>query len=389
MADETNYAGLQFSPAQTGWGIGAQALGQALPSLVNPYGNVGTNLGITLGGALLQGLLAYQARSEATEQSIMANRIATQMLAQPDPTARLGLVEALDDTAVQRRLLGLNERMLEQQLAREQAAAAKSAELKAGAEFELGDLGTKLYDRELKLKTAGQGSSIDRLLLEDKLMKERAVQRKELGLEDVDVPDALKNQAFQQNAAANQAIDLATAVESYTSTPEFLASKSFSAFGDDQLKSDFRNLAANVILSKTGKSATEAERQNLNSIVAGDFTAIDPKVVAGILRKYAKTERLFAADMIEAATQRPETFVKELREAAEKGRRSTFKTRVPSYGAEDPTIPTATPTPTTPVREKPDVAATITRLQAVASNPMASEATKAAALAEIDKLIGS
>lgn len=117
MADETNYAGFQFSPAQTGWGIGAQAVGQALPSLINPYGNVGTNLGITLGGALLQGLLAYQARSEATDQSIMANRIATQMLAQPDPTARLGLVEALDDTAVQRRLLGLNERMLEQQIA--------------------------------------------------------------------------------------------------------------------------------------------------------------------------------------------------------------------------------------------------------------------------------
>lgn len=150
MADETNYAGLQFSPAQTGWGIGAQALGQALPSLVNPYGNVGTNLGVTLGGALLQGLLAYQARQEATDQSIMANRIATQMLAQPDPTARLGLVEALDDTAVQRRLLSLNERLLEQQQAREQAIAAKTAELRAGAEFQLGDLGTKLFERQQK-----------------------------------------------------------------------------------------------------------------------------------------------------------------------------------------------------------------------------------------------
>jgi hypothetical protein len=152
MADGTNYLGLRVSPLESGYGIGAQTLGQALPSLINPYGNVGTNLGITLGGALLQGLLAYQARSEATDQSIMANRIATQMLAQPDPTARLGLVEALDDTAVQRRLLGLNERMLEQQLAREQAAAEKVAERKSLAEFELGPLGEQLFTREQKGK---------------------------------------------------------------------------------------------------------------------------------------------------------------------------------------------------------------------------------------------
>lgn len=150
MADGTNYLGLRVSPLESGYGIGAQTLGQALPSLINPYGKVGTNIGVALGGALLQGLMAYQARQQATEQSILANRLGTQMLGITDPAERLKIAEGVGDTAVQSRLLGLNERLLEQQIAREQAAAAKVAELKAGAEFQLGDLGTKVFERQQK-----------------------------------------------------------------------------------------------------------------------------------------------------------------------------------------------------------------------------------------------
>ena len=72
MAGEDLFASLYntgYAPVDTGWGIAAQGVASALPSLVNPYGSVGTNVATTLGGALLAGLLGYQARVSADERN--------------------------------------------------------------------------------------------------------------------------------------------------------------------------------------------------------------------------------------------------------------------------------------------------------------------------------
>lgn len=72
MAGEDLFASLYdtgYAPIDTGWGIAAQGVASALPSLVNPYGNTGTNIATTLGGALLAGLLGYQARASADERN--------------------------------------------------------------------------------------------------------------------------------------------------------------------------------------------------------------------------------------------------------------------------------------------------------------------------------
>jgi hypothetical protein len=72
MAGEDLFASLYdtgYAPVETGWGIAAQGVASALPSLVNPYGSTGTNIATTLGGALLAGLLGYQARASADERN--------------------------------------------------------------------------------------------------------------------------------------------------------------------------------------------------------------------------------------------------------------------------------------------------------------------------------
>jgi len=72
MAGEDLFASLYdtgYAPLDTGWGIAAQGVASALPSLVNPYGSTGSNIATTLGGALLAGLLGYQARASADERN--------------------------------------------------------------------------------------------------------------------------------------------------------------------------------------------------------------------------------------------------------------------------------------------------------------------------------
>lgn len=72
MAGEDLFASLYdtgYAPLDTGWGIAAQGVASSLPSLINPYGSTGTNVATTLGGALLAGLLGYQARAAADERN--------------------------------------------------------------------------------------------------------------------------------------------------------------------------------------------------------------------------------------------------------------------------------------------------------------------------------
>lgn len=102
MADElTNaLAGLQYTPLDTGWGIGAQGVAQALPTLVNPYANPMQNLGVTLGGALVASLLGYQAQKESFDLGLQTQQYANQMAALTTPEARTAFLAALPSEAV-------------------------------------------------------------------------------------------------------------------------------------------------------------------------------------------------------------------------------------------------------------------------------------------------
>jgi hypothetical protein len=153
MAGEDLYgalAGLNYDPAETGWGTGSQVLASSLPALMNPYQSAGTNIGIALGGALISGLLGYQARQSAAEQSLEANRLGLQLLEAQSPQARLGIIESTPDAVMQGKLLGVNTRLAAQQAAMKQLVDQEVAKRTGVAQFDLGPLGTALYDRDIR-----------------------------------------------------------------------------------------------------------------------------------------------------------------------------------------------------------------------------------------------
>jgi hypothetical protein len=181
MADELFAAlsGLNTSPVETPYGIAAAGVGQTLPGLITPYTSPGKAIGIGLGSILLQSLLAYQARSQANQESLQANTLANQMALLKTPEERTQFIGGVESPVMQSRLLNLSSALLQRESARkatiedqmdllrakadfelsdpakalqqqveERARRAKIADLEAAAQFELGDVGQQLFQRK-------------------------------------------------------------------------------------------------------------------------------------------------------------------------------------------------------------------------------------------------
>jgi hypothetical protein len=131
-------SGMSISPMENYYGIGTQVLGQSLPALVNPYGSFGSNLTTVLGGALLQGLLGYQARQEATQQNLEVGRLAAQMTALPSATERVNFLSGVDaDSQVMNRLSSLQTALQGQEMLGNANIQQQIAQRKALAPIEL------------------------------------------------------------------------------------------------------------------------------------------------------------------------------------------------------------------------------------------------------------
>lgn len=327
--------GLQFAPIESPYGMASAALGKALPNVITPYTSTGKALGVTLGGVLLQSLLGYQARKQAAQNTLQTMELANTLSALPTAQERVSFIKGIDQPMYQERLSTLATALSDIEQQRKLAQAAKLADLTTAAQFELGPLGTQVYERDIAKEIARQsaitGGFQNRQELADALMRGRALQREELGLERVNVPSPIFQRAIERNASSDLALDVAGAIDQYKSIPQFAAAKSISAFGDDQLKSRLRNVATVVLQSRSGLAATDKERENLNKILTGDFTAVSPDTVSGLLKRFAQDEKELAATSVAAGTQRPEAFVNELRAAAKEGRKSAFTPRIPEY----------------------------------------------------------
>ena len=95
--------------------------------------------------------------------------------------------------------------------------------------------------------------------------------------------------------------------------------------------------------SRSGLAATDKERENLNKVLTGDFTAVSPDVVSGLLKRFATDEKQIAASTVAAGTQRPQDFVNEVLSSAREGRKSSFTPRVPQYGTRQEEVATISP----------------------------------------------
>jgi hypothetical protein len=158
-------SGLNYSPMDNNWALGAQAVGAGLPTLYNPNQGAGTNFGIAFGGALLQGLLGFQARRQAAEDSIAANQLGLKLLQATTPEARLQIAQSAPDVEMQSRLLGLNtqlqtqsqltDQLINQEMLKRKALSdigltEERNKMNQLAEFELSDLGRKQAQRKLE-----------------------------------------------------------------------------------------------------------------------------------------------------------------------------------------------------------------------------------------------
>lgn len=150
--------GLNYTPADTGYGLAAQQVGQLGPQLINPYGSTGQAVGIGLGTILLQSLLGYQARSQAAQDTLKLNTLANQMQALETPQARTDFIGGVSDPLQQSRLSTLATALQAQEQARQAKTADKLLDLQTAANFELGPLGTQLakrkQDQEIELARA-------------------------------------------------------------------------------------------------------------------------------------------------------------------------------------------------------------------------------------------
>jgi len=348
MAGEDLYTALQnlnVPATDTGYGLGAVALSQSLPQLVNPSGSVGRNLGVVLGGALMSSLLGYQARKQATEQSLLAGRLGSQMLRMKTPEERLALVEGVDDSYIQPRLLGLQsalqgreeairlgaleagqrqealygalgseagQQYLQAQTGAYAAKAAATAEerrktlqLKNELDAELKTLGTneKLRfeserdKKEMELIDAGEDPTLARqkAIALTRAQLQEAINQKEserriaedefkASLDAAGLGKAESNEVNNAMSISNMIFEIANRVDQM-SPAEFKANKNFDVLAKS-IKSPFANIKSIIGNARYGASLTKNELETLLSIFGDDFTT-GPETFARNIRDVA------------------------------------------------------------------------------------------------------
>jgi len=110
--------GLNFTPAENPYGIAATQIGQLGPRLINPYGSTGQAVGIGLGSILLQSLLGYQARQQASQDTLELNSLANQLMTKTTPEARTEFIGTVSDPMNQARLSTLSTALMQQEATR-------------------------------------------------------------------------------------------------------------------------------------------------------------------------------------------------------------------------------------------------------------------------------
>ena len=350
MAGEDLYTALQnlnVPATNTGYGIGAVTLSQSLPQLVNPTGSVGRNLGVVLGGALMSSLLGYQARKQATEQSLLASTLGSQMLRMKTPEERLALIKGVDDSAIQPRLLDLQsalqgreeanrlgaleagqrqealygalgseagQQYLQAQTGAYAAKAAATAEQRRQTKAYEADLQERLKSfgtdeklrfeserdkQEMDLIDAGEDPTVARqrsiALTRAKLQEainqkqsERKIAEDEFkaSLDAGKLAQKEKDEVSNAMSISNMIYDLSSRIEGM-SVAEFKAYKNFDALSDS-IKGDSADLKSRIGNARYGASLTGNELATLEAIFGNDFTT-GPESFARNIRNVANT----------------------------------------------------------------------------------------------------
>jgi hypothetical protein len=177
--------GLNYTPADTGFGIAQQSVSAMTPQLITPYTSTGRAVGIGLGSILLQSLLGYQARQQAAQDTLAVNSLANQLQTLETPQARTDFIKGVGDTGYQSRLSNLATALTAQDLSSRQkikdTVALETGKLKAMGEFYATPEGKAA--REAELAQIRAEAEARRTPLDQVLEQERIKQLNRLALE--------------------------------------------------------------------------------------------------------------------------------------------------------------------------------------------------------------
>lgn len=304
-----------YSPTESLTGSLASGIGKSLPALVNPYGSTGSNLAAVLGGSLLAGLFGYSAKREAEQKNAEMMPVMMDILSAKEPAK---ITEILKTSPYGQRLspLGISRlSTLEEAQAKREAAALERQQA-------LGDFATKEQIRDQFLR--------DR---QSQYLAQKAAAKAN---EPLGAGQNIINQFTRITGGANDAMDLANRIEKIASTPEFIAAKNMSAFGDN-IKSDILQSVSLFVQSRSGAAYTDRQEKVLQQAMTGDWTNLNPKEVVATLKNFARKELSFGADMLETSQMKAKDAISAAREAARTGTKVMFAPQ--ELGAQTPTAP--------------------------------------------------
>lgn len=360
-------AGLQASPAETPYGIASQSLAATTPQLFTPYTSPGAAVGIGLGSVLLQSLLGYQAKQSALENTLQANSLANQMLKMQTPEERTSFLSGLDvSPTIGSKLSSLSLALSQQEQARKAETdllkQKKIAELTAPAEFYATPEGAAAWERELariKAESLAKYAGLSGMYGAKTPSDEKTVidLRKEINQR----PEIKE---FSKIKSAAEVV--AKAAED----PSAVASMELVKRAVHLIEPGLAALQGETNAVKNSASIPGAWKASMEQALTGQG-GLDPLVRDGIVKM---AERAY--DVSKTKYDDISQFYS--KEAITRGvdpERLFYLGKAPSF---------------TELKTKAtvNVEGDIARLQAVLTNPQASEATKNAAIQEINRLLG-
>ena len=338
-------SGLNVPAAENYWGIGATTLGEIAPKLINPYGKVGTNLGIGLGSVLLTALLGYQARQTAAEESITTNKLANELMSLNTPEQRLARIEQAKGEMPARltsRVLEFNTALQGQEKLNALDVARQKALEEAKLEVEMSPLGEKLFNRQIeKLRQQQsfiggrqQGLEATKQVNRLDLIEQRANEQKELLRAKARIDEAAKSGTLntKQSSTVQGAIEFGNAAEDFIEKLglENMPYATFQAkmkdpalFGVD-LTSELEKLKAPYRLSNAGTAASASEMKNVD-MAFGITNWSSPQELVTALRGLKEARAKAADSAIATASMKVPDLYKGIQTLRTPGARFTFE----------------------------------------------------------------
>jgi len=396
---EEALAGLNYTGADTGYGIAAQTLNQVTPQLINPYGSTGQAVGIGLGSILLQSLLGYQARQQASRDTLELNSLANQLMTKATPEARTEFIGGVSDPMYQGRLSTLSTALTQQDVNRKIKQAERLADLTTAAEFETSPLAEQVAELKATREANARKKLIQALVPSAQAETDTTIPA---GIVDAQAKrDALIARGMGMGMTAGQAVDYAEkSLEKPKGTKDWFqtipaeqkaaiagAGGSIEAIKD--LANQFRELKATGVGLAAKKlipgSPEDLAMSKFETLVPGMAKMIGQLGNLNIYEQQALKEALEGRGY--SGSQSIASRLDQLANLAEKKIKETTETyKLAAEGGGEAVLQRMMGGAAQQIPNKAN--ADIAKLQAVLANPKISETTKAAARAKIQELSG-